>query len=221
MSPVSRVHTLTSLLCFLSGSLSISIFLIPNLDMGLLWLICFKRCLYFNACSSSSCPTIKGFSHSLNIWFVLSDLDHVAWLFLLMHYPKIKIAISITCHPSKRIVLSLDWKDTLNLRNSLRVGWGPCPSWCSVDHLASLTLLSCGCSSHHEKDIWPLKFSQEGKIRGWCSSGKVIKGSMENEDVRTMIRDTRNLAWVMTDLCVQGNGVEGGFFPKWESLHYI
>lgn len=37
---------------------------------------------------------------------------------------------------------------------------------------------------------------------------------MENEDVRTVIRDTRNLAWVVTDLCVQGNGVEGGFFQN-------
>lgn len=77
---VSRVHTLTCLLYFLSQSLSILICLISTLDMGLFWFICLKRCLHVNACSSSSCTAVKGFSHSLYIWFV-SVLDLVAWSF--------------------------------------------------------------------------------------------------------------------------------------------
>ena len=116
------------------------------------------------------------------------------WTFWLdsfsMGFPKTKITIPITFHLNKKIVLSLDWKETLNLRNSLCIGWGPCARWCSVDRLASLTLLFCDCSSQFGKDIWPLKCSQEGKIRGWCSSGELIKGSMGNEEVRTVIRGT-------------------------------
>lgn len=64
-----------------------------------------------------------------------------------------------------------------------------CPSWCSVDHLASLTLM-CDCGSQCEKHICTLKCSHEGNIRSGCFSGELIKGSMGNEEVRTVSRAT-------------------------------